>query len=409
MASTLHELYTDLHSHPELSFDEHRTAALVAERMRDAGYAVMTGIAGTGVVAVLENGEGPTVLLRADMDALPVLEQTGLPYASVARGTDPDGTDVPVMHACGHDMHVTCLVGAAERMIADRAAWSGTLVAVFQPAEEREGGARAMIEDGLFDRIPQPDVVLGQHLNPLPAGIVGVHAGTFMAAVNTMHVTMHGRGGHGSRPQKTIDTVVMAAATVMRLQTVVAREVAPMDTAVVTVGSLHSGTKNNIIPAEARLGISIRSFDPAVGDRLDASVRRIVRAEAEASGATREPDFRSGEVYPVTVNDPQTADRVTDALRRRFGDDRVIDPGVLMGSEDVGMLATAAGAPLVYWLLGCVDPETYEQALVAGRLDEDIPSNHSAYFAPVIEPTLSTGVDALTAAALEWLAVPSAR
>jgi amidohydrolase len=403
MALPLDELYRDLHAHPELSFEEHRTAALVAERMYEAGFAVMTGIAGTGVVAVLENGDGPTVLLRADMDALPVLEETGLSYASRARGSDPDGVDVPVMHACGHDMHTTCLVGAAERLIATREQWSGTLVAVFQPAEEREGGAQAMIADGLFDRIPQPDVVLGQHLNPLPAGVVGVHAGPFMAAVNTLHVRMFGRGGHGSRPQKTVDPVVMAAATVMRLQTVVAREVAPFDTAVVTVGTLHAGTKNNIIPGEAAMGLSIRSFDPVVGARLDASVRRIIRAESEASGAPREPEFRSGEVYPVTVNDPAASARVTDALRRRFGDERVIDPGVLMGSEDVGMLAAAAGVPLVYWLLGCVDPGLYAEAAAAGRLDEDIPSNHSAHFAPVIEPTLAMGVDALVAVAREWL------
>ena len=403
MPSTLDELYRDLHSHPELSFDEHRTAAIVAERMRDAGLAVITGIAGTGVVAVLENGDGATVLLRADMDALPVLEDTGLGYASTARGVDPDGTDVPVMHACGHDMHTTCLIGAVEELVASRDEWSGTLIALFQPAEEREGGARAMIVDGLFDRIPHPDVVLGQHVNPFSAGLVGVHAGPFMAAVNTLHVKMFGRGGHGSRPQKTIDPVVMAAATVMRLQTVVAREVAPADTAVVTVGTLHAGTKNNIIPSEATLGLSIRSFDPVVGERLDASVRRIVRAESDASGATRAPEFRSGEVYPVTVNEPVAAGRVTDALRRRFGAPRVIDPGMLMGSEDVGMLATAAGVPLVYWLLGCVDPETYERAAAAGTLDTDIPSNHSAQFAPVIEPTLTTGVAALVAAAREWL------
>ncbi|KQQ93112.1 amidohydrolase [Leifsonia sp. Leaf325] len=407
MALTLDELYRDLHSHPELSFSEHRTAAIVAQRMHDTGLEVHTGIAQTGVVAVLANGEGATVLLRADMDALPVHEDTGLPYASVARGVDPDGADVPVMHACGHDMHTTCLVGAVEHLVATRSEWSGTLIAVFQPAEEREGGAQAMIADGLFDRIPQPDVVLGQHLNPLPAGTIGVHPGTFMAAVNTLHVKMFGRGGHGSRPQKTIDPVVMAAATVMRLQTVVAREVAPFDTAVVTVGTLHAGLKNNIIPAEATMGLSIRSFDSAVGARLDSSVRRIIRAEAEASGAPREPEFTSGEVYPVTVNDPEASHRVTDALGRRFGADRVIDPGVLMGSEDVGMLATAAGVPLVYWLLGCVDPDAYAAAAAADRLDIDIPSNHSAQFAPVIEPTLTMGVEALAAAALEWFTTPA--
>ncbi|MEJ3405244.1 amidohydrolase [Rathayibacter sp. YIM 133350] len=400
----LDELYRDLHANPELSFAEHRTAAIVAERMRDAGLEVQTGIAGTGVVAVLVNGEGPCVLLRADMDALPVLENTGLPYASQARGVDPDGLDVPVMHACGHDMHTTCLVGAVEQLAREQSEWSGTLVAVFQPAEEREGGAQAMIADGLFDRIHRPDVVLGQHLNPLPAGTLGVHPGAFMAAVDTLHVTLFGRGGHGSRPQKTIDPVLMAAAVVMRLQGVVAREVAPLDTAVVTVGSLHAGTKNNIIPGEARLGLSLRSFSPVVRDRMAAAVRRIIRAESDASGATREPEFRTAETYPVTVNDADASARVVRALRGVVASDRVIDPGVLMGSEDVGILAAAVGAPLVYWLLGCVDPDQYHAAEAAGRLDEDIPSNHSDAFAPVIEPTLSIGVQALRAAALEWLA-----
>src|SRR4051812_3758557 len=252
----LEALYRDLHAHPELAFTEHRTAGIVAERLTELGVdEVHTGIATTGVVGVLRNGDGPTVLLRADMDALPVREQTGLPWASTQTVTDEAGNAIPLMHACGHDIHITCLLGAVEALAASRSDWSGTLVALFQPAEEHGGGAQVMVDDDLYEKVPVPDVVLGQHVLPLPAGMVGAHPGPAMAAVDTMEVTLHGRGGHGSQPHTTVDPVIMAAATVMRLQTVVSREIAPQDTAVVTVGTLHAGTKNNIIAAEATLGI----------------------------------------------------------------------------------------------------------------------------------------------------------
>lgn len=399
----LEALYRDLHSHPELAFAEHRTAGIVADHLNGFGLEVVTGIGGTGVVGILRNGDGPTVLLRADMDALPVREETGLEWASTQTVVDETGATVPVMHACGHDIHITCLLGAVEALADSRSEWSGTLVALFQPAEEHGGGAQVMVEDGLYEKVPTPDVVLGQHVTPLPSGMLGAHSGAAMAAVDTMEVTLHGRGGHGSRPETTIDPVVMAAATVLRLQTVVSREIAPQDTAVVTVGSLHAGSANNIIAPKATLGISMRSFSEEVRERVLGAVDRIVRAEAAASGAVEEPTVKFGERYPVTVNEPEATARVTAAFTSEFGEDRIFDPGAISGSEDVGNLATAAGVPLVYWMLGGGDPATVAAAMAAGTVDTDIPSNHSPYFAPLAQPTIDTGVRALVVAAREWL------
>lgn len=400
----LEALYRDLHAHPELSFEEHRTAGIVAEQLTALGLEVHTGIARTGVAGVLRNGDGPTVLLRADMDGLPVLEQTGLPWASTATAPGDDGHPVPVMHACGHDIHITCLLGAVERLAATTDDWSGTLVAVFQPAEEHGGGAEVMVQDGLYTKVPAPDVVLGQHVTPFPAGMVGAHPGAAMAAVDAFEVTLHGRGGHGSRPETTIDPVVMAAAAVMRLQTVVSREIAPQDTAVVTVGTMHAGTKNNIIAPSATLGISVRSFDETVRARVLGGVDRIIRAEVQASGSPHEPTVEWGERYPVTVNDADATARVNAAFAAEFGEEAVLEPGALSGSEDVGNLATAAGVPLVYWLLGGGDPEVVRAAMAAGTVDTDIPSNHSPFFAPLAQPTIDIGVRALVTAAREWLA-----
>ncbi|HWU47881.1 MAG TPA: amidohydrolase [Humibacter sp.] len=408
MSIDVESVYTDLHRHPELSFAEHRTAGIVAEHLEGLGLSVTTGIGKTGVVGVLENGAGPTVMLRADMDGLPVEEATGLDYASTARGIDPDGNDVPVMHACGHDVHVACLLGAVQALVDDRGGWSGTLVALFQPAEEAGAGARTMIADGLYDRIPTPDVVLGQHVTPYPAGVLGAHSGPAFAATDDLHVTLHGRGGHGSRPETTIDPVVMAAATVMRLQTIVSREVAGGETAVVTVGTLHAGTKVNIIPPDATLGINVRSYDSAVRDRVIAAISRIVEAEAQAAGATTPPEIRLGEGFAALYNDPDATERTMDAFRAAFGAARVLDPGAVTGSEDVGELATAAGVPLVYWLLGGGDPQTVAAAMANGTMETDVPSNHSPYFAPVIQPTLDTGVQALIVAAKTWLGAASA-
>ncbi|MFE4949079.1 amidohydrolase [Leifsonia sp. NPDC056665] len=399
----LEALYRDLHAHPELSFQEHRTAGIVAEQLSALGLEVHTGIGRTGVAGVLRNGDGPTVLLRADMDALPVREETGLPWASTQTAPGDDGNPVPVMHACGHDIHITCLLGAVERFATSTDDWSGTIVAVFQPAEEHGGGADVMVQDGLYAKVPAPDVVLGQHVTPFPAGMVGAHPGAAMAAVDAFEVTLRGRGGHGSRPETTIDPVVMAASAVMRLQTVVSRETAPQDTAVVTVGTLHAGTKNNIIAPSATLGISVRSFDETVRARVLEGVDRILRAELQASGSPHEPTTEWGERYPVTVNDVEATARVNAAFASEFGEEAVLEPGALSGSEDVGNLATAAGVPLVYWLLGGGDPETVRAAIAAGTVETDIPSNHSPFFAPVAQPTIDVGVRALVVAAREWL------
>ncbi|WP_336641152.1 amidohydrolase [Microbacterium sp. USHLN272] len=403
MTIDLEALYVDLHQHPELSFQETRTAGIAAGHLRDLGLEVHEGVGVTGVVGILTNGDGPVVWVRADMDALPVGEQTGLAYASTATGIDPAGNTVPVMHACGHDMHVTAMIGAVEKLVADRAEWSGTLVVLVQPAEEYGAGSRAMLDDGLLDIAPKPDIVLGQHVTPLPAGTIGVRPGTQMAASDGLTVTLHGRGGHGSRPHSTIDPIVMAAATVMRLQTIASREVDPRDVAVVTVGSIHAGLKNNIIPAEAKLELSLRYPNDEMRDRVLASVERIVRAEAAASGAEREPEIRTDHTLPPTINDADATARVTRALQSVLGEASVVDPGMFTGSEDVSWFARDTGAPLVFWFWGGVDPATFAAAMAGGTLDKDIPTNHSPYFAPVIHPTIEVGVTAMSAAAREFL------
>jgi amidohydrolase len=275
----LEALYKDIHSHPELSLQENRTAGLAAERLRAAGFEVTDGVGGTGVVGLLKNGDGPTVMLRADMDALPVKEDTELPYASTITATDADGNETPVMHACGHDMHVTWLAGASALLAGEKDAWHGTLMAVFQPAEEVAAGAQAMIDDGLFKRFPKPDVILGQHVMPMSAGIIASRSGVVTSAGDSFQIRMFGRGAHGSMPQASIDPVVMAASTVLRLQTIVSREVGPSDAAVVTVGALQAGTKENVIPDDAVIKLNVRTFDEGVRQRVLDAIKRIVNAE----------------------------------------------------------------------------------------------------------------------------------
>ena len=307
------------------------------------------------------------------------------------------------MHACGHDMHVTACSAPSSACWPTKDEWSGTIVAVFQPAEEYGAGSQAMIADGVLERFPQPDIVLGQHVTPLPAGTIGVRSGTQMAASDGLTVTLLGRGGHGSRPHSTIDPVVMAAATVMRLQTIVSREVDPRDVAVVTVGSIHAGLKNNIIPAEAKLELSLRYPDDEARVRVLAKVERVVRAEAQASGAEEEPVIAIDHSLPPTINDVHATARLTLAFDRAFGEGTVVDPGMFTGSEDVSWFAREAGVPLVFWFWGGVDPQKYADAKAGGTIERDIPTNHSPYFAPVLQPTLGSGVDALVVAAREFL------
>jgi len=396
------DLYQDLHRHPELSHREHGTAAKVAERLGRCGFGVHQGVGGTGVVGVLERGEGPTVLLRADMDALPVREATGLPYASTVTATDASGHEMPVAHACGHDMHVTCLLGAAELLASGAGHWHGTLVALFQPAEETGDGARGMVDGGLAGLIPALDVALAQHVLPGPAGHVGTRAGPALSAADSMRVTLHGRGGHGSMPQATVDPVVLAAMIVVRLQTVVSREVAPAETAVLTVGSIRAGTKSNIIPGQAVLELNVRTYSEQARARVLDAIRRIVTAECRASDCPEEPDFELFDRFPLTVNDPATTERVAAAFRGFFGD-RAGELDQQSASEDFSTIPTALGTPYTYWGVGCVDAGAYRKAADAGRVAQDIPVNHAPAFAPVIQPTLDTGTQALVVAALDWL------
>ncbi len=397
----LESVYKDIHSHPELSMQEVRTAGIAAQHLRASGYEVTTGVGKTGVVGVLRNGPGPVVMLRADMDALPVEEMTGLPYSSKVQATDREGNTVPVMHACGHDMHVTWLIGASRLLAQARQSWSGTLIAVFQPAEETAEGAKAMIDDGLLKRFPKPDVILGQHVMVGPAGHVGGRSGTITSAADSLQIRLRGRGAHGSMPQASIDPVVMAAATVMRLQTIVSREVSPNEAAVVTVGALQAGTKENVIPDEAIIKLNVRSYDPGVRKRVLGAIERIANAEAEASGAPR-PEITRLDNYPLGQNDAQASKRLGDAFREHFPSDRVTQVGPSSASEDFGSFGTEWGVPAVFWFVGGTDPAKYAQAKEAGEVNK-IPSNHSPYFAPVLYPTLETGVETMVVGALTWL------
>src|SRR5579862_1787953 len=399
----LEALYKDIHRHPELSLQEKRTAGLAAERLRAAGFEVTEGVGVTGVVGLLKNGDGPTVMLRADMDALPIEEATGLPYASTVTATDADGNETPVMHACGHDIHVTWLAGASKLMADARDAWRGTLMAVFQPAEEIAAGAQAMIDDGLFERFPKPEVILGQHVMPMSAGVIASKSGVITSAGDSFQIRMFGRGAHGSMPQASIDPVVMAASTVLRLQTIVSREVAPSDAAVVTVGALQAGTKENVIPDDAVIKLNVRTFDENVRQRVLDAIHRIVNAESDASGAPRPPEITALDRYELVRNDDQATQRVREAFRSHFGDEQVTQTGPASASEDFGSFGVEWHVPSVFWFIGGVDPDTYAQAQREGRLSE-LPTNHNPKFAPVIHPTLETGVQTLVTASCAWLA-----
>jgi len=382
------ELYRHLHAHPELSLHEEKTQALVATRLGELGYEVRT--LGGGVVGVLANGPGPVVLSRADMDGLPVAEQTGLPYASTDTAVDDAGDTVALMHACGHDVHVTSLLGAAALLAAEPGAWSGTFVALFQPAEEIAAGSRAMVAAGLADAIPHPDVAFGQHVLGHAAGALATQAGPVLSAGDSVKITVFGKGSHGSMPHLGVDPVVLASAIVLRLQSIVSREVAPGEFAVVTVGALNAGTKSNVIPDRATLLVNLRTYDTGTRARVVAAVERVVRGECAAAGSPQEPTFDYYDQFPLTDNDAAVTDKVTEAFRAHFGADRVVPLGRVPASEDFSRIPDALGTPYTYWGVGGFAPGTA------------VP-NHSPFFAPLIQPTLDAGTEAVVVAAMAYL------
>jgi amidohydrolase len=396
----LEEIYKDIHRNPELSMEEFRTSKIAADYLTRYQFEVATGVGGTGVVGVLKNGDGPVVMLRADMDALPVTEDTGLPYASTKVARDEEGIEVGVSHVCGHDLHVTWLMGAARLFSEQRDGWKGTLMAVFQPGEEVGRGAQSMIDDGMIARFPKPDIILGQHVMVGEAGTVRHRSGTILSAGNSLKVKLFGRGSHGSQPHTSVDPVVMAAATTMRLQTIVSREIAPIENAVVTIGSLQAGTKENIIPEDATLKLNIRTFNESVKDHILAAVKRICCAECAASNAPREPEFTELVSYPLTENDAIASVRVAEAFQAQFGG-KCLEAKPASASEDFSVFGRSWKVPYVFWFVGGTDPVIYREAKKNDQV-HTIPSNHSPRFAPVLDPTLKTGLQTMLTAAAAW-------
>ncbi|MEQ8850244.1 MAG: amidohydrolase [Phycisphaerales bacterium] len=401
----LEALYKHLHANPELSFQEEQTAARMASELRTLGFDVTTGIGGHGVVGVMENGDGPTLLIRADMDALPVKEATGLPYASRVTAIEQTGQEVAVMHACGHDVHMTVWVGTARRLVASKDDWSGTLVMIAQPAEERGAGAKAMLEDGLFDRFPRPDANIALHVSGgHPAGSVGFVPGWAMANVDSVDITVHGMPGHGSAPHTTKDPVVIASQIVLNLQTIVSREIDPLKPAVVTVGSFHAGTKHNIISDRADLQLTVRSYDDEVRSQLLAAIERIAINTARTAGLPEDmlPDVQvKDEFTPSLYNDPELTARVESAIGAAIGEDNVLPASPVMGGEDFARYGRQdPPIPSVMFRLGAISEELYEGSQRRGVV---LPSLHTPFFAPDPEPTITTGVTAMTAAAMEIL------
>jgi len=384
-----HELYLDLHQAPELSSHETHTAAKLAGRLRSLGYEVTEGVGGTGVVAILKNGAGPTVMLRTELDALPVEEKTGLPYASKEHAKDDAGHDVSVMHACGHDLHMAALVATAAIMAHSKATWNGTLMLVGQPAEETISGAQRMVDDGLFRRFPKPSVGVALHVgNALPAGQIGITPGIYNTNADSIRITIHGKGGHGSQPDTTVDPIVIAARTILALQTIASREVKPGQMVVVTVGYIRAGTKNNIIPDTAELGLTVRTYKADVRKQVLAAIARIVKAEALAAGATQEPSLEHYEGTSLVYNDPALAERLRKPLESALGKENVVATEPITPSEDYSVFIEQ-GIPSLYFTLGGADPQKLAEARAAGTL---LPSNHSPLFAPDVEPALRAGI-----------------
>ncbi len=386
-----HALYLDLHENPELSGHEIQTAAKLAVRLRTAGYDVTEHVGGTGVVAILKNGPGPAIMLRTELDALPVEEKTGLPYASKVHAKDDAGRDVPVMHACGHDLHMAALLGTAEIMARSKNTWHGTLMLIGQPAEETIGGADGMVRDGLFTRFPKPDVAVALHVgNELPAGMASITPGIYNTNSDSIRITIYGKGGHGSMPQATIDPIVIAARTILSLQTIVSREIKPGEMGVVTVGYIHAGLKNNIIPDQAEMGITVRTYKQDVRKQILAAITRIAKAEAAAAGAPREPLVERYEGTDAVYNDPALAERLRAPLEAALGKKNVITEGPITPSEDFSYFIEQ-GVPGFYFSLGGANPEKFEEAKASGTR---LPSNHSPLFAPDVDPALRAGIEA---------------
>jgi amidohydrolase len=387
--SDAHALYLDLHQNPELSSHETQTAAKLAGRLRSAGYDVTEHVGGTGVVAILKNGPGPTIMLRTELDALPVEEKTGLPYASKVHAKDDAGHDVPVMHACGHDLHMAAILGTAEMMAHSKDMWHGTLMLIGQPAEETISGAEGMIRDGLFTRFPKPDVAVALHVgNELPAGMAAITPGIYNTNADSVRITIYGKGGHGAAPQTTIDPIVIAARTILSLQTIVSREVKPGEMAVVTVGYVQAGMKNNIIPDHAEMGLTVRTFKQDVRKQILAAIARIAKAEAAAAGAPREPLVERYEGTDLVYNNPALAERLRAPLEVALGKGKVVTAEPIAPSEDFSYFVEQ-GVPGFYFSLGGADPEKFAQAKAAGT---ELPSNHSPLFAPDVDPALHAGI-----------------
>jgi len=394
-------LYEDLHRHPELSLHEEKTAARMADQLRQLGFQVTTNVGGTGVVGVLKNGSGPTVMVRAELDALPVLEKTGVAYASHVTAQNDQGIEVPVMHACGHDLHMSVAIGTASLLAQNKDRWHGTFIFVGQPAEERIVGATAMLKDGLYTRFPKPDVVFAIHDSALqPAGKVAFTPGYAASNADSVDVTIFGKGGHGSAPQLTIDPIVIAARTILSWQTIVSREISPQDPAVVTVGTIHGGTKNNIIPDDVKLQLTVRSYKDEVRKHLLSAIERIADAEAAAAGAEKKPAVEVVESVNAVYNDPALTQRLVAALEPVLGKSNVVQAPPIMASDDFAEYARA-GVPSVMLNLGAVNPARFEAAHKGGEI---LPGLHSSGFVPDPELSLKTGILVETSAVLELLA-----
>jgi hippurate hydrolase len=384
-------LYVDLHEHPELSSHEERTAALLAGKWRALGFEVTEHVGGTGIVGILKNGAGPIVMLRTELDALPVEEQTGLSFASKVHAKDDSGRDVPVMHACGHDLHMSALFATAAIMAKSKDTWHGTLMLVGQPAEETISGAKRMLADGLFTRFPKPDIAVALHDDGgYPAGQIAYVPQVFSASSDAIRITIYGRGGHGARPEVTIDPVLIAASVTVRLQSIVGREIRPGDAAVVTVGYIHAGTKNNIIPDTAEMGLTLRARDAKVRQHLIAAVERIAKAEAEAAGAEKMPLIEHPESTASVYNDSSLAQHLRPVLEDAVGKDNVVIGEPVMSSEDFSEFVNA-GVPGFYFMVGASDPQKLAVSKAGGP---PVPREHSSKFAPVLDPALHSGIEA---------------